>query len=55
MHYRYLVTMPSHEPFYTDYFEPENHFTPGMVVYDLREYLHTTDGLNWTATAIDQL
>lgn len=52
---RYLITQPGHEPFYTNIFDPENHFAPGMVVFDLRNYLHMTDGANWTATAVDQL
>lgn len=48
---RYLITQPGHEPLYTNHFDPENHFAPGMVVFDLRKYKHTTDGVNWTATA----
>ena len=33
---RYLVTSANHEPFFTEWFQPENHFATGMVVYDLQ-------------------
>jgi hypothetical protein len=34
---RYLVTSANHNPFFTEWFEPENHFATGMVVYDLKQ------------------
>ena len=52
---RYLITTPEHPPFRTEFFDPENHFTPGMVVYDLLKNAHTTDGQNWLTIEIDTL
>lgn len=33
--WKYLVTTPYDEPFFTDWFDIENHYIDGMVVYDL--------------------
>lgn len=32
---QYLITIPGHEPFTTKWYQYENHYTEGMVVYDL--------------------
>lgn len=54
---RYLVTTKNKSPFFTNWFEPENHFNPDveMVVYDLVELKFTTDGKTWEDIEIDHL
>ena len=51
---RYLVTTEGYPAFLTKWFDPKNHFIPGMVVYDLAENKYTTDGKNWNEIKIDQ-
>lgn len=51
---RYLVTSQSFPPFYTFYFNPENHFQ-GMIVYDLQLRKYTKDGVNWIEIKEDYL
>lgn len=55
---RYLVTTnDTHSPFFTEWFDPENNFNPeiGMIVYDLKEFKFTTDGVNWNEITFDHL
>lgn len=52
---QYLITSKDHEPFITKWFESENHFTVGMIVYDLINHCYTTDGINWVPIEIDHL
>ena len=52
---RYLITTLEYPPFLTFLFEPENHFCPGMVVYDLKAQTYTTDGVTWIEIEIDVL
>ena len=54
---RYLITTKFYEPFFTKWFEPENHFNIelGMIVYDLINCLFTTDGYQWDKIEIDHL
>ena len=55
---RYLITYIEDNRtkcFYTFYFEPENHFKIGMVVFDLLKKQFTTDGVNWIDIEIDHL
>jgi hypothetical protein len=52
---RYLVTMPDNEPFFTEWFDTENHFAETMVVYDLAKGLYTTDGVTWEEIQEDHL
>ena len=55
---RYLITTEgTHPPFFTKWFEPENHFNKdlGMVVYDLHEEMYTTDGVTWNEILVDHL
>ena len=54
---RYLITTRDCAPFYSAYFEPENHFNAdaGMIVYDLHNDTYTTDGENWKAINFDRL
>ena len=51
---RYLIT-GNFKPFFTDLFEPENHFADGMTVYDLYGHIYTTDGKKWQSISIDTL
>lgn len=52
---RYLVTLEGWEPFMTDWFDPENNYLPGMVVYDLIDMVYTADGHNWKRITKDHL
>lgn len=54
---RYLITSQFFEPFYSQWFEPNNHFNPyvDMVVYDLLEQKYTTDGVTWLEIKKDHL
>lgn len=54
---RYLITTKNNAPFFTDWFDSENHFnsTLEMIVYDLYMYKYTIDGKNWTKIEIDNL
>lgn len=54
--YQYLITFTNGEsPSYTNWFDPENHFAEGMVVFDLYKHLFTTDGINWKNIQEDHL
>ena len=56
--YQYLITTNTIEsPFFTNWFDPENHFNmnEGMVVYDLRNAKFTTDGTQWQPINEDHL
>jgi hypothetical protein len=54
---RYLITSFSEKPFFTDYYEFENHFNPDieMVIYDLISEKYTMDGENWYEIDRDHL
>jgi len=55
---RYLITTTDgNKPFFTEWFEPENHFNEeaGMVVYDLVKQIFTKDGINWELIEEDYL
>jgi hypothetical protein len=52
---RYLVTSEIFKPFYTNWFNLENHFTDGMIVYDLHKSIYTTDGTTWQIIEHDNL
>ncbi|MCB0541932.1 MAG: hypothetical protein KDC70_00355 [Saprospiraceae bacterium] len=52
---RYLVTTNTDTPFYTAWFDPENHWSEGMVVYDLIGGTYTTDGYIWLEIEKDAL
>lgn len=42
----YLIFTDSHEPFYTNWFDAENHFNgeDNMVVFNLLSHTYTIDG-----------
>jgi hypothetical protein len=54
---RYLITTPENQPFVTEWFDSENHFSEsvGMVVYDLHKWVYTTDGVTWQEIEQDHL
>jgi hypothetical protein len=54
---RYLVTTNCYEPFYTEWFDPENNFNKAaeMVVFDLYEKKYMTDGKTWHVIPEDNL
>jgi len=52
-----ITTLDGEEPFFTDYFNAENHFNPdiGMTIYNLIAGTYTTDGTTWTEIECDHL
>lgn len=54
---KYLITTNTSEPFFTNWFDAENHFNSniGMIVYDLQNQKYTIDGINWSEILIDKL
>ena len=52
---RYLITHPDHKPFFSAYFDAENHFAEGMTGYDIFSKLYTTDGKTWKPVQTDHL
>lgn len=52
---RYLIIPVQTEPFYTDWFVYDNHFTAGMRVFDLYSHTFTIDGETWKAIEVDHL
>jgi hypothetical protein len=55
----YLITQPGTEPFLTKYFDPENHWQDGMVVFKIEksasEMTFSTDGITWSLLNVDHL
>ena len=43
---KYLVTIPNHPPFITNYYSL-NFFIKGMTIYNLLSRTFTTDGKTW--------
>ena len=54
---RYLITTKGNDPFFSSWFDYENHFNKDleMVVYDLFNCVFTLDGNNWHDIEIDHL
>ena len=52
---KYLIYKQGHEPFFTKWFEVENNFAEGMVVFDIINCEYTDDGENWKKIGLDQL
>lgn len=54
---RYLITTGEIKPFFTDVFDPKNHFNYeiGMIVYDLKNHCYTVDGITWNEIEFDHL
>lgn len=53
----YLITTIDSEPFFTNWFDAENHFNAdiGMIVYNLLSGKYTKDGINWNIIEEDHL
>ncbi len=43
------------EAFYTNWFDYENNYNDGMVVFNLLTDTYTTDGINWKEIEQDHL
>ena len=43
------------ESFYTNWFDPENNFMDGMIVFNILTDQFTTDGKNWKEIKQDHL
>ena len=52
--YQYLFIYKG-QASYTHWFDAENNFSEGMVVFDLHKGLFTTDGVNWNYIEEDHL
>ena len=54
---RYLITTINNHPFFSEWYDFENHFNPevGMIIYDLVKFKFTTDGETWTDIKFDHL
>jgi hypothetical protein len=51
---RYLIYI-NNESFYTDWFDYDNHYLNGMIVFDLMTHHFTTDGKTWLEIKQDHL
>lgn len=52
---KYLIYIPGSEPFFTNVFDAKNNFVDGMVVFNVYQYIYTTDGVNWARITEDKL
>jgi hypothetical protein len=55
--YKYLILTDQNKPFFTNYYEYENHYNNEitMIVFDLINNLFTADGINWEKIEEDHL
>lgn len=53
----YLIVTAYYEPFYTNWFDAENHFRQDidMVVFNLLSHKYTTNGKDWLDIKQDHL
>ena len=51
----YLIVINSHEPFYTNWFDAENNWIEGMIVFNLLNHTWTSDGKTWHEIKQDHL
>jgi len=51
----YLIHPKDSEPFLTRYYEYDNHYVEGMIVYDLINEAYTTNGIDWKEITTDHL
>ena len=52
---RYLIIAPEHDPFYSKWYEYENHYVDGMIVADLEFDMFTANGKDWIEIEEDHL
>lgn len=51
----YLVQPKDSHPFFTRWFDAENNYELGMIVYNLIDNTYTTDSITWKPIAEDHL
>jgi hypothetical protein len=51
----YLIITSHGDPFYTNWYDYDNNYAPGMIVFNLLTCKHTHDGINWIDTTQDHL
>ena len=53
---RYLIITKDSQPFYTQWYEYENHYHNKIeMIFDTVNLQHTFDGINWVDTILDHL
>jgi len=52
---QYLITLPNNKPFLTKWYVYDNHYTEGMIIYDLVNFVYSEDGKTWKEINIDHL
>jgi hypothetical protein len=52
---RYLVAGTNHTPFYTNYYDMENFYTEGDIIFDLHTNKYCDDGEFWHDIEEDHL
>lgn len=52
---KYLVTQNHFYPFFTNFYDYDNNYVSGMIIYNLENKTYTKDGLNWNKIEIDTL
>ena len=52
---QYLIIPKEGQPFLTKWYDYNNNYTEGMMVYDLDNFCYTTDGKTWNDLPIDHL
>lgn len=51
----YLIIPKESDPFYTNWFDVENRYVEGMIVFNLLVHMYTKDGINWQEIIQDHL
>lgn len=51
----YLIITPDHHAFLTNWFDVDNHYSPGMIVIKLWAQVYTADGVTWQELKEDSL
>lgn len=51
----YLIVIKNSEPFYTNWFDAQNNFAEGMIVFNLLNHTYTTNGKEWHEIKEDNL
>ena len=52
---RYLIVPKDQPPFFTSWFDVENNYSEGMIVFDLDFQTYTSDGVFWFGIKKDVL
>jgi len=52
---RYLIIKNDGVPYYTNWYDHENNYEEGMIVFDLYNHVYTTDGVNYNEIIFDNL